>query len=383
MAQITNLAPYKGIHTGQTAWIIGRGRTEFDYAGLSQADGPVFFINDAVQLERHVTGQSYFAYLDNKVGRHWLTKGVKSVVLTPERDDFGGHTVVLYSRRTGHFDKDRDQVAANNGLVTAWGTITPVIHFAWFTGCDRVKFIGCDGISRPKGQEYDPRLANESNTSPGCVYAQIKASQERVCAELGLPCVYIGTPRDSSKPTVRFVSFATPKYEPLLMVLADSVASYGVPTHFEAVRERGSWQAGVAYKPEFIRAMQREHPAERLVWLDADAEVMQYPALFWSLGDDVDIAAHWREGRELLSGTLYFGATKGAAEIVEAWVAAQRAEPGVWDQKVLQRVLERDRNRWKREVLPPEYTFIFDIYRKRYPGLEPVIEHHQASRSYR
>jgi hypothetical protein len=383
MGQITNLAPYKNIHAGKTAWIVGRGRTEFEYTDLSQADGPVFFINDAVQLERHVAGPSYFAYLDNKVGRHWLAKGVKSVVLTPERDEFGGHTVALYSRRSGHFDKDRDLVATNNGLVTAWGTITPVIHFAWFTGCTRVKFVGCDGISRPQGQEYDERLANESKTVPGGVYAQIRASQERVCTELGLPYVYVGTPRDGSKPTVRFVSFATPKYEPLMMVMADSAAAFGLLTHFEAVKERGGWQAGVAYKPEFLAAMQQEHPGERLVWVDADAEIQQYPALFWELADDVDIAVHWREDRELLSGTVYLGATKGATEIVEAWCDAQCEKPGVWDQRVLQAVLSANPDRWKRAALPPEYTFIFDTFAKQHPGLKPVIEHHQASRGNR
>jgi hypothetical protein len=380
---VTDLKPWKSVFSGQTAWIVGRGKTDFDYAGLAQADGPVFFINDAVQLETHVKGPSFFGYLDNRVGRTWLAKGIKSTVLTCERDEFGEHNVILWQRKSGYMYRDRDQVAANNALVTSWGTITPVLHFAWYTGCERVKFIGCDGVAQEKGKEYDERLANESQNNPGCVYGQIRASQERLCAELGLAYIYVGTPREDNRAAVRFVSFATPKYEPHMLILADSAAAFGLLTHFEAVSDKGGWQGGVAYKPEFIAAMQAEHPAERLVWLDADAEVCEYPGLFWAFADEVDFAAHWREGKELLSGTLYFGATKGAAEIVRAWVEAQREAPGVWDQKVLQHVLESSKRRWRIEKLPPQYTFIYDTFRSKYPKLQPVIEHHQASRQHR
>lgn len=385
MPEVSDLRPYKLRHAGQTAWIIGRGKTEFDYAGLSRADGPVFFINDSVQLEKHLPAghPSYFAFLDARVARCWLQRKLRSVVLSPEPAEYGENTAIQYQRRAGHFDKDRDLVASNNSLVTCWGTITPVIHFAWYAGCTRIRFIGCDGLAQPRGQEYDARLTNDSQSIPGAVYSQIRASQERICIELGLPFVYVGTPREAQRTPVRFVSFATPKYEGNMLVLADTAAGFGLSTHFEAVSDKGSWQAGVAYKPTFIWTMMHEYPAERLVWVDADAEIQQYPALFWDLPNDLDFAAHWRDGKELLSGTLYFGPTRGAREIVADWCARQKANPGLWDQKMLQATIKENMGRWRVDGLPLEYTFIADTFRRLYPGREPVIEHHQASRKNR
>ena len=129
--------------------------------------------------------------------------------------------------------------------------------------------------------------------------------------------------------------------------------------------------------------MQAEYPSERIVWVDADAEIQQYPEMFWNMPADVDMACHWRDGKELLSGTLYFGATKGAAEIVEKWCEAQKLNTGVWDQRTLQGVMMGAYDRWNTVKLPPSYAFIFDTFRKKYPGVEPVIEHHQASRRKR
>jgi hypothetical protein len=388
MAAVFDLRPYRLKHDGATGWIVGRGKTEFCYKDLADADGPVFFINDAVQLEKYLSDQpSYMTWLDLSVGKTWLARNLRSTVLVPQCAGYyelerGENTVIHWQRRVGYFDKDRDLVAKNNSLMTCWGTITPTIHFAWYTGCKRLKFVGCDGVSRPKGSEYDERLANTSQSVPGGVYAQIKASQERVCHELGLAYVYVGTPREAQREPVRFISFATPKYESEMMILADSAAALGLLTHFEVIADRGGWQANVAYKPEFIRQMQQEYPSDRLVWVDADAEFQQYPALFWDFPETLDFAAHVRGDRqELLSGTLYFGPTKGAVEIVNAWCAAQAENPGMWDQKTLQSVLKP--GQWRTDGLPPSYCFIFDTFKQLHPGVEPVIEHHQASRRNR
>lgn len=381
------LARFQGIHRGQTAWVVGRGKTDFDYAKLSEADGPVFFINDAVQLEREAKGKPrYFFLLDMAVARAWLDGHLESIAVIPN-DSVPGtvhpyNLVVTFTRGVGVLHTDPAEIARQNALHVCWGTVAPLIHFAWFTGCARVKFIGCDGISQPKGHEYDTRLKNMSESNAGGVYDRIRATQERLCQTLKLTYVYVGTPRKLTRPVVRFVSYATPAYEPLMMVLAQSAAGFGLLTHFEAVRERGGWQANTAFKPSFLLALMEEHPAERIVWVDADAEIMAFPELFYRLESNIDVAAHWhKDGKELLSGTLYFGATKGAREICAEWVAQQKQEPATWDQKTLQRVLERQPDRWNRANLPPEYTFIFDTFKARYPGLEPVIEHHQASRT--
>lgn len=384
--KITTLAEFRDRHKGQTAYVVGRGQTAYDYTDLAGVDGPVFFINDAVQLEKYLLKQdSYFFALDLQVAKAWMQQCLKSWLVLEHNylrhEAYPTNKGIGWTRAMGKFEKDKDKLAKEEHLMTCWGTITPLLHFAWFTGCKAVKFIGCDGVSRPKGEEYDNRLSNESLTLGGGVYAQIKATQERVCMELGMPFVYLGARKELERPKVRFVSFATPKYEPMMMILANTAAGFGLETHFEAVKDRGGWRVNQAIKPEFMQWMQREYPAERLVWVDADAEFIQYPELFFTLPDDVDIAVHYRKGAELLSGTVYLGPTNNARRIVNNWVQWQKASPGTWDQKTLQQVLQGGDYNVHR--LPPEYTFIHDTFRRDHPGLEPVIEHHQASRENR
>jgi hypothetical protein len=52
-----------------------------------------------------------------------------------------------------------------------------------------------------------------------------------------------------------------------------------------------SWQRATQYKAEYIRDMQRSYPGRPIVWLDADARVMQRPRLFEWL--KCDVGAHW------------------------------------------------------------------------------------------
>ena len=343
----------------------------------------VFFINDAVLLERYLRGQpSYWFSRDLGVVEAYAEKPPKSTAVLPV--SFAHHVkgAVGYKSGNGVFHTIRSEVARTNTLHTSWGTITPLCHFAWYVGCNAVRFIGCDGTARPKGKEYDPRLENLSKSMPGNVYAQIKACQESTCQTLGLPCIYLGTPRADVLPSVRFISYATPKYEPMMMVLADSLAAFGFQSHLESVKDRGSWAQNTAWKPEFLRLMMDEHPAERLVWLDADAELREYPEVFFKMDGAVDLAVGYRE-TELLSGTVYLGATLCARQIVEAWCKEQAKHPGVWDQRNLQTVVNTNSDRWDIRTLPPAYTYMDGITAREHPDVAPIIHHYQASREHK
>ena len=62
------------------------------------------------------------------------------------------------------------------------------------------------------------------------------------------------------------------------------------------------------------------------------------------------------------------------------------AEPDVWDQIILQKLILEwvEEKKITLKNLPPEYTFIFDTSRKAYgDSVKPVIEHLQASRDKR
>jgi len=158
--------------------------------------------------------------------------------------------------------------------------------------------------------------------------------------------------------------------------LRRSLYVHGLEHDVVGVDSLGSWQANTHYKAAFIRNMLKKYPSRALLFLDADAAVCKYPELFVGM-TDIDIAVHFRHGKELLSGTLYFRNTEATRTLVDNWIALNDANPSVWEQKNLATVLEKmDGIRVHR--LPPEYCCIFDTMIKE--SGDPVIEHYQASR---
>jgi hypothetical protein len=174
---------------------------------------------------------------------------------------------------------------------------------------------------------------------------------------------------------VSFFTAGTP-YESEAAELAASAREFGLFPDIRPVPNLGDWARNCGMKPAFIRDRMQDYPGRPVVWLDADARVRQVPELFATL--DCDFAAHWRYGVELLSGTLYFGPTRAARRLCEAWAEAQMRAPRVWDQKVLQRVIESGAPPARLERLPAAYTAIFDA--RMCPDDEQVIVHTQASR---
>jgi hypothetical protein len=148
--------------------------------------------------------------------------------------------------------------------------------------------------------------------------------------------------------------------------------------------EPWSWHRAAQYKAEYLRDIKRAHPDRAIVWLDADARVLQRPRLFDWL--QCDVAAHWYRHREFLSGTLYFGPGRGTLQILEDWIDRNREKPlrrGA-DQPNLHEVL-RDRRDLMLVNLPPEYAWIdagsgHDLSSRAYGTRHPVIIHMQASR---
>ena len=82
--------------------------------------------------------------------------------------------------------RDKDQVAKRNRLLACFGSGTTAIHFAWFTGCKKITFIGCN----PKllTDEYDPRIGEQGKM----IYCPDKVKENnRILPEmLGLEVVH-------------------------------------------------------------------------------------------------------------------------------------------------------------------------------------------------
>lgn len=175
-----------------------------------------------------------------------------------------------------------------------------------------------------------------------------------------------------------YVSFFTPAYAAEAAGLVESLNAFGLPHDVRALPSRGSWVGNCGMKAAFLREMRAEHPGRPLVWLDADARVRQPPVLFDTL-DGYDFAAHWRHGEELLSGTMYWGDTEAAGDLLRAWEQECAFFPGVWDQRTLAVAIERVPG-LRIFHLPGSYTRILDADDQ---GPDVVVWHGQASRRLR
>jgi hypothetical protein len=189
------------------------------------------------------------------------------------------------------------------------------------------------------------------------------------------------------------VSFYTADtgYEREVERLLASAEAFGVPLVAYAVPNRGSWRLNLNDKSAVILHALDEWPDRDIVFLDADAVIRSYPRLFDELSESRahDLAAcFFEESRlergELLSGTLWVANTAAGRGIVERWDRYARKHPEIRHQKALAVVLGAGRPGEPGERiyrLPRAYTRIFDHPGMR--GVEPVIEHFQASRRLR
>lgn len=186
------------------------------------------------------------------------------------------------------------------------------------------------------------------------------------------------------------VSYHTPGYYAQVANsrLLPSLRALGLEHDVREVLLGGPWAKRTQFKAEFLQMMRAAHPGEDLLWVDCDAVIHRDP--LEELRDgyaDVDLAVHYLDGRELLSGTIWIpAASQRIDRVLECWRAESHScGPETWDQHSLKRVVAMFDNARPLAIgqLPPQYCFIFDTSRRLYPGVAPVIEHFQASRQGR
>jgi hypothetical protein len=165
-------------------------------------------------------------------------------------------------------------------------------------------------------------------------------------------------------------------YEEEAKLLEASCASFNIPIRKMGYQARGSWVKNAGIKPGFLVRMLDEE-TEDLLYLDVDARVKQYPKLFDNF--DADLGVHYKDGKELLSGTIFLKNNERTKKLVNVWMHAQANSQDVWDQKVLQTLL-LDYKDITVKSIPATYCQIFDSMKK---AGESVIEHTQASRRYK
>lgn len=170
-------------------------------------------------------------------------------------------------------------------------------------------------------------------------------------------------------------------YEKQVENLKDTLRRFNLENDVVGIPDQGDWHRNVYYKPKFILRMMNKHRGRPIVFVDADAKIRRNPVLFNDFG--CDFACHFHRGRELLSGTLYFGNTKGAHYLVRKWIEEDKLYPTThMPQKNLRAVFNREKDNIIWKALPVEYCMIFDSY--GHPNkAKTVVEHFQLSRIYK
>ncbi|WP_409563188.1 hypothetical protein [Hyphomicrobium sp. MC8b] len=179
------------------------------------------------------------------------------------------------------------------------------------------------------------------------------------------------------RPSFKVVSFYTEnnEYADHAKRLKHSLTKKNIDHELFATRDNGCWESVCARKAKFVR--DRWHSSEvPIVWLDADATVERFPDIFQIL--DVDFAIHKWNGWQFAGGTIYFGKTASAEELIDRWVSRCEADPITWDQTHLQSAWcdVSARTKMRSYWLPRSYCQIFDAPEEA----QPTIKHWQASR---
>lgn len=181
-----------------------------------------------------------------------------------------------------------------------------------------------------------------------------------------------------------FTSFHTPDYAGYAAALTASLDAHGLSHDCRAIAAMPTWIIACAHKPAHLLAVRGKYPATPLVWLDADAQVMQPPTHFQTLAADFDFAAYFHHGRgspprggELFSGTLWLNSTPAATELLTRWQAQCARTPTKIDQQILQQIVESMPGL---RYTGLHKTFCFVEAFMYSPGRPAVIAHGMASR---
>lgn len=274
------------------------------------------------------------------------------------------------------------------GVRTAGNSGFAALNLAILLGCDPIYLLGYDmrgGIDGKQSNFHSGYPKAQQSTIypnifiPGFVQASdeilSKAKVINLNPESALQCFPFGRIEDVEpiqRPLV--ISYYTEGsgYEEESKRLKESLLRLGIEHQIDCLPSRGSWQRNTQMKAEFILEKLKKE-MRPVLFVDADAMFDQYPVLFDNFSHD--FACHYRNEKELLSGTLYVGGGDLSRTILQEWIEENKRNPNLWDQKNLQTVLSRIGGNFN--LLPDRYCCIFDLMSD---VLDPVILHFQASR---
>lgn len=185
--------------------------------------------------------------------------------------------------------------------------------------------------------------------------------------------------KETGKNDILYVSMFTANtpYQEEVKILQKDLDRLALPYEIVGLRTQGSWVKNTQMKPQVIKGTMDKYGKD-VVWVDADAEILKYPELFYNL--DCDIAFHYiKEWDEKMTGTMYFKNNTISREVLNKWIElnSKNDKP---DAMNFQTIMEQFKDVLVFN-LPNEYIHISDN-----PYLkceQPVIKHNQASRRFK
>lgn len=171
---------------------------------------------------------------------------------------------------------------------------------------------------------------------------------------------------------MKLVTFSTgAKYDGFAKALLASAAAVGLEGKCYSMPDCGGWGPNVNQKPEVLLAA-FEELKDDLLYVDADALIVEYPALL--KGCDRDVAAFFTDHERPTGGTLYFRNTPKSMEILKAWRKEIKGAPESADDFI--NLAEACRRCGVKPMhLPPAYCWHQASMRERFPGARPVVIH--------
>ena len=168
--------------------------------------------------------------------------------------------------------------------------------------------------------------------------------------------------------------------------LIASCKKFDLPYSIDPIPNFGTWEKNCCFKPKYIlkKLIDLKRP---ILWLDADALIVQKPTLFETLDADISLRIVNELPKDhqskMISGTVFVNNTPEALKVLQEWDLETetlfKQDPHLWDQVSLRNVLQRSTA--KVHPLDSRYYQVYNKIEDEKTLHEAIIIHFQASRT--
>lgn len=141
----------------------------------------------------------------------------------------------------------------------------------------------------------------------------------------------------------------------------------------------GYWEKNTRAKPAFIKMCLEKFKNYNIAYTDADSIFRKEPELFSTIQEDIGVFKATDKSNyfthDYLTGTIFFRNNENSKKFIYLWIAEQKAGTLQVDQDSFDIAIKAIPE-LSAFSLPFSYVKVFD----QQAGVEPIIEHFQASR---